>query len=62
MKSHKKRQPLTPGQRAEQLELFDSWLWDKHAHSSIINFYPTSQKKLWSLNAISKNIINLISL
>ncbi|WLF83251.1 hypothetical protein [Moraxella sp. ZY210820] len=28
MKPRNKRQPLTPEQRAEQLELFDSWLWD----------------------------------
>lgn len=28
MKIRNKRQPLTPEQRAEQLELFDSWLWD----------------------------------
>lgn len=28
MKLRKKRQPLTPEQKAERLELFDSWLWD----------------------------------
>ena len=28
MKLRKKRQPLTLEQKAEQLELFDSWLWD----------------------------------
>ena len=28
MKLRKNRQPLTPEQRAEQLELFEAWLWD----------------------------------
>ena len=28
MKTRRKRQPLTSEQKAEQLELFDSWLWD----------------------------------
>lgn len=44
MKNRKKLQPLTPEQRAEHLELFDSWLWDML--NSLENFKNRMPKEI----------------
>lgn len=64
MKIRKKRPPLTPEQRAEHLELFDSWLWDMpNALESFKNRMPKEIQgkldfSLQSLDIVEKHLLD----